>query len=515
MDPKSVHWSALPDFGSPFGDIKTVWEASRFAWAPVLACAHRLAPSRGFGALVNAWVADWSEKNPPNVGWNWKCGQETSIRLLHLLLAGHLLGELENPQPALVDFVSTHARRIGSTMQYAVAQDNNHGISEAAALYIAGAWLANVSDDAEVKKLAARSFRVGRYRLSERVNRLVLPDGTFSQYSTNYHRLLLDVLSLAELFRRLLKLPPFPETMLSKIRSAIEWLTGLIDPDNGDVPNLGHNDGARLLPLCCTYRDFRPAAELASALFNSKTSYPPGPWTSALRWLAVEAPYVPPAPQRSRAFPKGGFVVLRTQQQNARVLFRLPRFQFRPAHADALHVDLWLGPHNILRDGGTFSYADRDIMPPLTEGAGHNLIEFDGRSQMPRVGRFLFGRWLEGTAELEHIRENRIAAQYRDFNGAEHRRDLHLENGRLTVRDYINGLFHYAILRWRLEPGEWHLHETDCDRDGVNINISGAKDLRLTEGIESTHYLEARKIPVLVAQVTRDEPVITTISWVT
>ena len=37
-------------------------------------------------------------------------------------------------------------------------------------------------------------------------------------------------------------------------------------------------------------------------------------------------------------------------------MLRYPRFRYRPGHADALHLDLWLGDRNILRDGGTYSY---------------------------------------------------------------------------------------------------------------------------------------------------------------
>ena len=37
-------------------------------------------------------------------------------------------------------------------------------------------------------------------------------------------------------------------------------------------------------------------------------------------------------------------------------MLRLPTYNFRPAHADPLHFDLWSNGENILRDAGTFSY---------------------------------------------------------------------------------------------------------------------------------------------------------------
>ena len=39
-------------------------------------------------------------------------------------------------------FVATHLQRIAATKRYAEAQDNNHWISEAAAMFIGGSWLA-------------------------------------------------------------------------------------------------------------------------------------------------------------------------------------------------------------------------------------------------------------------------------------------------------------------------------------------------------------------------------------
>ena len=40
-----------------------------------------------------------------------------------------------------MELVYIHLKRIESTISYAIAQDNNHGTSEAAALFIGGSWL--------------------------------------------------------------------------------------------------------------------------------------------------------------------------------------------------------------------------------------------------------------------------------------------------------------------------------------------------------------------------------------
>jgi hypothetical protein len=136
-------WWQIPDFDASLGDIKTIWEASRFDWVLTFAQHACLGQPEGLKRL-NAWLADWVAHNPPYRGPNWKCGQEASIRVLHLAVAALLLGQVHRPTPALVGLLVAHLRRIAPTLQYAIAQDNNHGTSEAAALFIGGSWLATL-----------------------------------------------------------------------------------------------------------------------------------------------------------------------------------------------------------------------------------------------------------------------------------------------------------------------------------------------------------------------------------
>src|SRR5690606_3787232 len=91
---------------------------------------------------LNAWLADWLAANPPYRGPNWKCGQESSLRLLHLAAAAIVLDQSGRPLPGLLDLVALSLRRIAPTRAYAIAQNNNHGTSEAAALFVGGSWLA-------------------------------------------------------------------------------------------------------------------------------------------------------------------------------------------------------------------------------------------------------------------------------------------------------------------------------------------------------------------------------------
>ena len=512
------HWWQIPDFDSALGDIKAVWEASRFDW--VLAFAQQAVAAEvneraEHFARLQAWLADWCARNPPYRGANWKCGQEASIRVMHLIMTAHLLGQQARPEPALLDLVELHLQRIAPTLRYAVAQDNNHGTSEAAALFMGGAWLAQ-------RRGSTRGdawMRLGRRWLENRVQRLVAVDGSFSQHSVNYHRVMLDTLSMAEVWRRELGLPAFSAVFMARARAAALWLRAMTRP-GGDAPNLGANDGARLLPLTDTgYRDFRPSVQLSCMLFAQARAWPgEGPWNQPLHWLRLTVPESVLPPTQSACFDDGGYACLR--KGDAFAVLRYPRFRFRPGEADALHLDFWLGDDNLLRDAGSFSYNTSPDWQRYFPGTGaHNTVEFDGRDQMPRVSRFLFGDWLKtlGAPEFSTSTDSdTVCVAYRDALGAVHKRDVTLSANSLRVQDAVSGFKRQAILRWRLAPGDWQLAGNRVSNHQVVMMLDAdvpITSLRIVEGWESRFYGARTPLPVLELKLNVSGRITTTIEW--
>ncbi len=506
-------WHAIPDFGEDAGDIKGVWELSRFDWVLGFAREYRQGNTESCGRL-ESWLEDWVRSNPPYMGPNWKCGQEASIRVMHLAMAAIVMEQTEAPEEALLKLIGAHLKRISPTIQYAIGQDNNHGTSEAAALFIGGSWLAK------------NGFSRGRYWqnqgrkwLENRARRLIEPDGSFSQYSANYHRVMLDTFSMVEVWRRKMSLPRLSEHWYGKALVATDWLGVMLQP-NGDVPNIGANDGARLLPLAATdYRDFRPSVQLASALFkNERAVTEVGEWDMPLRLLSIEEPLVKTPAVRSQLFNHGGYAAI--WDDRCFVLFRYPRFRFRPGHADALHVDLWLSGDNILRDGGTFSYNTREPWQSYFPGVkAHNTIQFDHREPMPRISRFLVGEWLK-TSSFEPLEVTgvgqRVVAGYRDYLGASHERRLNVTAGRLQIEDSIADFEENAILRWRLKPGDWTLSGQAVTLGGVKIEVRADTLIRrveLIEGWESRYYGQKTQLPVLEVELASSGRVVTDITW--
>lgn len=509
-------WWKISDFDPETGDIKPIWEASRFGWLLAFAEQTRNGRTEALDRL-NEWLADWCRQNPAYTGPNWKCGQEASIRVMHLAMAARLLGQNREPERALMDLVDAHLQRIEPTLAYAVAQDNNHGVAEAAALFIGGSWLAHCRPASRGKTWA----QSGRYWLENRVSRLVESDGSFSQYSVNYHRAMLDMLCMAEIWRRDLALPDFSPHFLSLAKAAADWLRLMVRP-GGDAPNTGANDGARLLPMTdADFRDYRPSAQLSTVLFSGCRAYATeGDWNAALQWLDIELPKATALAADSTQLDEGGYACLRHEEAFA--LVRYPRFRFRPSQADALHLDFWLGDDNVLRDGGTFSYnAEPRWLEYFPGTASHNTVQFDERDQMPRLSRFLFGNWLktEGQPEFRRTNEGSVfGAGYRDGWGAEHHRSVSFGPRSLTVDDTVGGFHGKAVLRWRLMPGKWLLSGNTISDGRISLTISSTTKfvrLEVVEGWESRYYLQRAPLPVLEVEIAEPGNIRTTVEWVT
>ena len=502
LAPSNLPWYQIGDFNSQLGDIKGVWEASRFDWA---VCFAQNAKSGDGQALetINSWLNDWVENNPAYLGVNWKCGQEASIRIMHLALAAVILEQTSDTQSALLTFIKAHLKRIAPTLMYAMAQDNNHGTSEAAALYIGGSWL-SLNGDADGEKWQKQGLKW----LENRASRLIEEDGSFSQYSVTYHRVMLDTYSLAETWRAKHNLPVFSARLYRKLKAASTWLYYFTNSENGDAPNLGANDGARLIPLTATdYRDFRPSVQLASALFLKCAAYEnAGEYDLPLEWLQIDKPKKATAAKCSRDFSDGGYGYLANSHID--VFLRYPRFKFRPSQCDALHLDVWLKGVNLFRDGGTFSYnAGQSFIDYYGGVRSHNTVQFDKHEQMPRLSRFLLGDWLTTTFKKE-LSENtgaqQFSAGYVDRVGCSHKRQLHLTDDKLLITDKVAGFKTKAVLRFRLAPSNWTLKEHELICDMCRIRFSADVELKRVElmhGKESRYYYQESTIPVIEIEI--------------
>jgi len=394
--PADLHWSQIRDFGH--GDIKIIWEPNRFGFVYTLARAFWRTGEERYAEMFWQLVEDWRAHNPPQRGPNWKCGQETSFRVMAWCfgLYAFLHAEATSPErvAALAQMIAISGLRVEANLDYALSQRSNHGISEGVGLWTIGALFPELH-------VAEKWRELGGEVLETQGRELIYDDGAFSQHSVNYQRLMLHdylwALRLGDLHDH-----PFSAELEEQIGKASTLLFQLQDEESGHVPNYGHNDGSLILPLNnCDYRDYRPVIQATHYLGNGKRCYDSGPWDEDLLWLFGPAACESTVEGTQRIDLKsetGGYYTLRSKTGFAFV--RCATVRDRPAQADMLHLDLWWRGQNIALDPGTYSYnAPSPWNNALVHTAYHNTVTVDALDQMERVGKFLWLPWLRSRVQ--------------------------------------------------------------------------------------------------------------------
>jgi len=476
-----AYWTQIP-LGRE--DVKWAWEPARFDWL-IAACRDIIPDPKA----VLAAIRTFKDQCRPNEGVQWACGQETSFRMFALMVAATVLQLRDREAAAEVRaMLVPHAERIALALNYAMSQENNHGLSESAALFLAGHALP--------EHPAASTWKAeGKTHFVRQVYAQFTEDGWYAQHSHNYTRVaLLDgliALRVASHFGDSL-----PDGVIVRLEEAAKLLAGVAH--EGRVPNYGANDGANVLPLhACDYSDFRPilAAVLRATGYGSP--YEPGPWDELSEWFGL--PLTSGAPIVPRSSREGGYYVLAEGPWRAAI--RCHTYQNRPAQADMLHLDLWHKGLNLLRDGGTYSYNDpHGIGSFLKMTPAHNAITIDGESQMEKISQFMWGVETESkviqTSDKEFLGEH---YGYRTKHGVVHRRGVTLREQEVVITDDLIAAFpkSYAM-NFRLGGENWRFEGSAIVNDQFSISISGHPDLdiRLIDpkdedslaNIESTHY---------------------------
>jgi hypothetical protein len=488
-----LHWSdyethpdLLSSFHFPHNDIKFIWEPARFGFAFTLGRAFHLTRDEKYSATFWRYFETFTSANPPYLGPNWMSGQEVALRLIAFAWAADVFSSARHGTPermaALAAAIANHAARIPPTLIYARSQNNNHLLVEAAGLYTASLALPEHPRAEEWGKLGLKWLNwCFEHQFDD--------TGEYTQHSTNYHRLMLQLaLWIHVIARRSPKVPDggktdeaiswgkstdsspaqqarndAPETFLSKnatenIARATRWLLDLTDPQTGRAPNLGPNDGAYPIRLSSLpFADFRPALQCASTLFCGAPAFAPGPWDEAALWLGMAGGPHPQMSAPTRAEPVRGRLV----HKDGWAYLRAARFASRPSHADQLHLDLWWHGLNIALDPGTYLY---NAPPPwdnaLTSALVHNTVTVDGLDQMTRAGKFLYLDWAQ--ARILEQAPDRIVAEHDGYRrlGILHRRTLRAVEAGWHVSDELIASRSHARtyrLHWLLSDGNWRL----------------------------------------------------------
>ena len=402
----SKHWSEISDLNPANGDIKYVWEKSRFSYLLTI-IRYDYHFEEDHADLVFSEIESWIDANPVNQGPNWRCSQEISLRVFNWCYA---LSFYKNA-PALTDerwgkiqhvlYWSLH--HVYHHIDFSrIAVRNNHAITETLALALSELLFPFIPD---TKKWTKK----GRKWFEKEIAYQIYDDGTFLQFSMNYHRVVIQLLSLGISITERHQ-QPFSKIVYDRAYQSLDFLYQCTQEENGFLPNYGANDGAWFFPLSETeYRDYRPQLNTLHSILTQKKRYENENVIEDSYWLSVAA-----APQTKNvlpalkkkygptSYPSGGYYILRTHDSFS--FIRCGRYKDRPSHADNLHLDIWIKGENVMRDSGTYKYnTEKKYLDYFTGSSSHNTVVIQDQSQMLKGSRFiwfywsqaLYGRWKE------------------------------------------------------------------------------------------------------------------------
>ncbi|MHA6697202.1 alginate lyase family protein [Chryseobacterium sp. A321] len=442
------HWSEIPDLSPEAGDIKFVWEKSRFSYLLTL-IRYDYHFEKDLGEVVFSEIESWIDANPINQGPNWRCSQEISLRIFNWCYALYYyknsVSFTERRWEKIQHVIYASLHHVYHHIDFSrIAVRNNHAITETLFLTLSNILFPFIPETKQWSEKGLKWFE-------KEIKYQIYGDGTFLQFSMNYHRVVIQLLSFGiSIFSK--NNQTFRPFVYQRAYKSLNFLYQCTQDENGWLPNYGSNDGALFFPLTdMNYRDYRPQLNTLHKILTGHSLYNDKLISEDYNWvqgkLATKNFDVLTKHKGVQEFEIGGYYLCRTGDYFT--FIRCGNHNDRPAQADNLHIDLWWKGENILRDSGTYKYnTSIDLLTYFMGSKSHNVVMVDDHSQMLKGGRFIwyywtqkkYARWRETDSHFIFTGEI-TAFKFLNLN-ATHKREIRISKlgGSWDICDTINGL---------------------------------------------------------------------------
>lgn len=499
------HWTRIDYLDErSVGDKKVVWELNRHQHFALLGRAYLLTGDERYVRTWKNQVESWMAANPPGFGIAWASSLEVAFRAISWIWALHLCQDSANISPdffvRVVQCLHAHARHI-ETYLSTYFSPNTHLTGEALGLFYLGTQLPELRG-------AARWRELGADILLRELDRHVLSDGVYFEQSTYYHRYTAEFYTHFHILRQASGAPPAPR-LTERLTALLDFLLHVTRPD-GTLPLLGDDDGGQLVRLDDRAGDDGRALLCTGACLFQREDYraQAGDFAEETLWLlGSEAAATFDelgngiAPGASRAFPAGGFYIMRdgTPPRGGYLIIDggpHGALSGAHAHADALSFELAVGGAPVIVDPGTYTYTgnatDRNT---FRSSAFHNTVSIDGQSSAVPRGPFSWAQMAE-TQVLDWSSTERY-----DYFVAQHDGYGRLEPALRHQRTVLFLKDDYWIVRDRIGP----MRETH--RCELNLHFSPHCQVRSTghtarvsfETMDGTRVLDLLSFPAELA----------------
>lgn len=487
---KTKKWFQIPDFDKEVGDIKVIWEISRFTHFLDFARAYMITKDIKYFKSFEYQLQNWLDENKYSYGANYKCGQEATIRMINALIAYSVFrefdlvnDEIENNMKKLVE---GSYKKVMSNFFYAhKCIRNNHTFTEILGRII-GAWATDNRKDVEYSM-----DLMNKEILNQFTN-----DGGFRQYSYNYHRFTLQIFEVLFHIEQTINVELSEKDIINR---SVLLLYNLMNTD-GFLPNYGSNDGALIFPLSNSdYRDYRPTLNTVYAQLNGEKLVKDGLHTEELLWFHKNENEISNLEKLPINLTEIGMYSFRDSESMA--LIHLNDYKTRPAHMDQLHFELWYKNIDIFPDLGTYSYAS-ELGVELSENKSHNTVYIKDRNLMNKHGAFLVYDWSE-IEDVSYEINKEFKGIVNSVNGYSHYRAVTKTSYGFLIKDKIRGNIKEYIINFhtpldvRVEGKEIILSL----KNKVYVRMETNEEVVLSKEFRSLYYLtkeEITKISILI-----------------
>lgn len=469
----NTFWANVPDLDPIKGDIKYVWEKSRFSFLYLLV-RYDFHFKNDQSQIVFDTIEDWIDRNKLNSGPNYKCSQEISLRVLNWVFVLYYYKNSNNLTESrfkkIISSIYWQLKHVELNINFSrIAVRNNHAITETLTIYIIGVLFPWIDESKKWKEVGKRYFE-------EEVKYQIYDDGSFLQFSHNYHRVAAQLFTWAQVLSKN-NLDKFSDSVLERFNKTFKFLYAHQDGFTGNLPNYGANDGALFFKLnSAEYRNFYP--QLNALYFSLKNQVLTNniDWCEDIFWYGAKT--IPEGIDIERnstsGFKQGGFYVLRNDANFATI--RCGSHKDRPQQADNLTLDIWHEGKNLIRDNGSYKYnTDPEMLNYFTGTASHNTIMLGDHNQMQKGGRFIWFYWSQAISanvnetDRQLFFEGEIEAYKQINSGIIHKRRVVMNKTipQWDIEDritYSRGHKNDSLIVKQL----WHLHPDFFD-DGFEI----------------------------------------------
>jgi hypothetical protein len=470
------HWSKIKDLSKEAGDIKYVWEKARFSFLyDIIRYDYHF--DEDCASIVFKEIDSFIDCNPINRGPNYKCSQEISLRVLNWTFALYYYKnskELSEERfTKIMNSIYWQLHHVYQNINFSrIAVRNNHALTETLMLFLSGLLFPFLPDTRKWSKKGKNWFE-------QEIAYQIYQDGTFLQFSMNYHRVAIQLLTwgirLAELHKE-----PFNLTVINRAEESLDYLRTCQDQKSGKLPNYGPNDGALFFKLTDDdYRVYTSQLNDLSAVLHRQVSKQ----DESQLWYGIHnCEIVSFKPDEIAIYPFGGHYII--NDGASKTLVKCAKYKDRPGHSDNLNLDIWLNGHNYIWDTGSYKYNTlKKYSQFFSHCYGHNTVSVDNKNQMLKGSRFIWNYWTKkADATLTEKKDNyEFDGNFTGFpelgnNIVHHRKVVKAKKlNKWKVTDTIKNADDYVSqLYWHFNPktiNQIHINCTDSSGNILNPEI--------------------------------------------